>query len=72
MTLDSDAFEDIDAMFGDSGEGSAILLHELGHLVGLDHVDSRDELMYSDNVGKREFGTGDLNGLVELGKGRCA
>ncbi len=72
VTLDSDAFEHMDAMFGDSGEGSAILLHELGHLVGLDHVDSRDELMYSDNIGKREFGTGDLNGLVELGKGRCA
>ena len=72
VTLDEDAFEDLDSMFGDNGDGKAILLHELGHLVGLDHVDSPDELMYSDNVGKRDFGTGDLNGLVELGKGKCA
>lgn len=72
VTLDEDTFEDLDSLFGDSGEGKAILLHELGHLVGLDHVDSADELMYGDNVGKRDFGTGDLNGLVELGKGRCA
>jgi len=72
VTLDSDAFDEIDSIFGDDGEGRAILLHELGHLVGLDHVDSPDELMFADNVGRREFGTGDLNGLVALGKGRCA
>ncbi len=72
VTLDSEAFDDLDPIFGESAEGTAILLHELGHLVGLDHVASSDELMFSDNVGKREFGTGDLNGLVALGKGRCA
>ncbi len=71
MTLDSDAFDDFYSFFSDDDEGRAILLHELGHLVGLDHVDSTDELMFADNVGKQEFGTGDLNGLVRLGKGRC-
>jgi hypothetical protein len=72
VTLDSDAFEEIGSVFGDGGERRAILLHELGHLVGLDHVDSPDELMFADNVGTRDFGTGDLNGLKAVGKGRCA
>jgi hypothetical protein len=35
-------------------------------------VDSADELMYADNVGRLEFGTGDLNGLVRLGQGPCS
>jgi hypothetical protein len=72
VTLDSDAFEDMGDVFGDGGERRAILLHELGHLVGLDHVDSADELMYPDNVGRRDFATGDLNGLNAVGNGRCA
>lgn len=72
VTLDSDAFDEIGSVFGDGGERRAILLHELGHLVGLDHVDSRDELMFADNIGTRDFATGDLNGLKAVGKGRCA
>jgi hypothetical protein len=72
VTLDSDAFEEIGSVFGDGGERRAILLHELGHLVGLDHVDSTDELMFADNIGRKDFATGDLNGLKAVGKGRCA
>lgn len=72
VTLDADAFEELDSVFDGDGESRAILLHELGHLVGLDHVGSPDELMFADNVGKEEFGIGDLNGLVRLGEGRCA
>lgn len=71
VTLDADAFDRI-AEERDGGEQArAILLHELGHLVGLDHVDSPAELMYADNVGQAGFGQGDLNGLAQLGKGRC-
>jgi hypothetical protein len=72
VTLDSDVFDDLDTLLGDDSEGRAILLHELGHLVGLGHVSSPDELMFSDNIGRRDFGTGDLNGLIRLGEGRCA
>lgn len=66
VTLDKEDLED-----ADDDERHAVLLHELGHLVGLGHVDSTRELMYPDNLGRREFAQGDLNGLVRLGKGRC-
>ncbi|KAA1418935.1 matrixin family metalloprotease [Nocardioides humilatus] len=71
ITLDADAFDELDTFFGDDSEARAIMLHELGHLVGLGHVRSSDELMFSDNLGRTDFGTGDLNGLVRLGRGRC-
>jgi hypothetical protein len=71
VTLDEDVYDDLARSASGEGHQRAILLHELGHLVGLDHVDSADELMYADNVGRLEFGTGDLNGLVRLGQGPC-
>ena len=49
--------------------GSA-LLHELGHIVGLDHVKVPDQLMYSGKFptfGLHDFGPGDLEGLRRLG-----
>lgn len=72
VTLDSDVYEILDDEGDGEARGRAILLHELGHLVGLDHVDSPAELMFADEVGLLDFGTGDRNGLVRLGKGRCA
>ena len=50
----------------------AILMHELGHVVGLAHVHDRGELMYDDNAGRADFGPGDLRGLAVLGRGACA
>ena len=57
----------------DGGDGvTAVIRHELGHVVGLDHVDDERELMHPvghpDVVG---FGPGDLTGLAELGRGQC-
>lgn len=71
VTLDSEVYDDLDDERGGEEQMRAILLHELGHLVGLDHVDSPAELMYADNVGQPDFSTGDRNGLVALGRGRC-
>ena len=56
---------------GDGAEQLAVLLHELGHVLGLDHVESPGELMYSDNIGRTTFGPGDLEGLRALGQGPC-
>ena len=56
---------------GDRATALAVLLHEFGHVFGLDHVGSTNELMYG-HVGKRTtFGEGDLEGLRLLGEGPC-
>jgi hypothetical protein len=49
----------------------AIIMHELGHLVGLDHVDDPKQLMNAENVGVKRFADGDLRGLHQLGLGAC-
>lgn len=47
-----------------------ILLHELMHLLGLDHVDDPDELMYPfPGRGPVQLGSGDRAGLAALGAG---
>ncbi|WP_167759258.1 matrixin family metalloprotease [Blastococcus sp. TF02A_35] len=49
-----------------------IVLHELGHLVGLAHVDDDDELMYPEaRRSVTDFAAGDLTGLAVLGAGPC-
>ncbi len=45
-----------------------LFMHEWGHVVGLDHVDSRDELMYPMISGYiTTYGHGDREGLAILG-----
>ena len=56
---------------GGAEQVRAIITHELGHLVGLDHVDDPGELMYAENVGRTELGPGDRQGLAVLGSGTC-
>lgn len=67
----SDEFYASLAERGDHAESLAVLLHEFGHVFGLAHVDSRNELMAAENSGRKTFGTGDLRGLRLLGKGPC-
>jgi hypothetical protein len=48
-----------------------VLLHELGHIMGLAHVRDRDQLLYSGpnpNLRLRGFGVGDREGLRQLGE----
>ncbi|MBW3662329.1 MAG: hypothetical protein KY469_04440 [Actinobacteria bacterium] len=55
-------FDDRHASWG------AAILHELGHLVGLDHVADPRELMFEQvTFGPVEWGAGDLGGLAALG-----
>jgi hypothetical protein len=57
--------------FGYRYAHGSVLLHELGHIMGLDHVKDPDQLMYSGrhpNFGVRDFAPGDLEGLRRLGE----
>lgn len=52
-------------------EARAVVMHELGHLVGLGHVNDPDELMAQLNTGQLDLGPGDRQGLAEAGEGPC-
>jgi hypothetical protein len=71
VALDAPQAEGILSRPNGRGQLRAIMLHELGHLVGLAHVDDQQELMYSENVGRLDLGPGDREGLATLGSGRC-
>jgi hypothetical protein len=71
VILDAPAFEAMDRR-GEEGVERAVLMHELGHLVGLDHVDDQRQLMYPSTTFQTTFGPGDLEGLRILGQGPCA
>jgi hypothetical protein len=71
VVLDAPDLVDVDAADGRDGV-TAVIRHELAHVVGLDHVDDEEELMHP--VGHPDvvsFGPGDLTGLAELGRGQC-
>jgi len=67
---------DVDILDQDSPDGSpaylAVLRHELGHLVGLGHVDDPTQLMNPTAGEVTTFQSGDLTGLAALGNGPCA
>ena len=57
---------------GQGEKAKAVLLHELGHLVGLGHVADPYQVMYDTNAYPlSKYRAGDLRGLAELGLGRC-
>ncbi len=41
-------------------------MHELGHLIGLSHVNDAQQLMHESNVGLTAFAAGDLSGFAFL------
>jgi hypothetical protein len=68
IVMDADATSSLG--FGDFYAHGAVLLHELGHIMGLDHVKDPDQLMYSGrfpNFALHAYGPGDLEGLRRLG-----
>lgn len=59
---------------GVAGESAvrAVMMHELAHVVGLDHVADSSQLMNPTQMrGVQSFADGDLTGLAALGAGEC-
>jgi hypothetical protein len=71
VTLNSSWFNSKQAL-SNPDEARAVIMHEFGHLIGLDHVTSQSQLMSSENDGQIDFGDGDKAGLAKLGSGSCA
>jgi hypothetical protein len=60
------------AQLRDRAVARAVILHELGHLVGLDHTADSRQLMYSESqFGVTDYAAGDLRGLALLGTQAC-
>jgi hypothetical protein len=70
VVLDIEAFDRMERR-GDQRSEDLILAHELGHVLGLDHVDDVDELMNAEYVGQTGFGPGDREGLQQLHELPC-
>ena len=71
VALDAEAFDRLMGSSAGRGQAAAILDHELGHLVGLDHVEDPGELMYTLTGARGTYGPGDLEGLARLGNVAC-
>lgn len=55
--------------YGEQGTEGQLLMHELGHVVGLGHVQNKPQIMYPMLTHKiARWGAGDLNGLERVGR----
>ncbi len=52
-------------------QARAIIVHELAHVLGLDHVSDTEELMHPVSSTRTDLGPGDREGLALVGQGPC-
>jgi hypothetical protein len=66
---------DFDVRLANDAQGyqvdRAAIMHELGHVVGLGHVQDSSQLMDAYQLGGASWGSGDRQGLSLEGQGRC-
>lgn len=71
VALETDYFNGLHDRYRGLAHGRATVMHELGHVLGLDHVRDGGEVMNGKGHGTTELGPGDRRGLALLGKGPC-
>jgi hypothetical protein len=72
VVLDGPQLADILRDGGGRPAVRSVVMHELAHLVGLDHVDAAGQLMQPEgDEAITRWGAGDRVGLAALGRGRC-
>ena len=68
VVIDGSQTAKLNPGFGGNSLG-AVLMHELGHVIGLDHVDDTSQIMFATVTDKPAvFAPGDLSGLRQLGR----
>jgi hypothetical protein len=71
VALETGYFNALLARRGGPVKGRAIVMHELGHVLGLNHVKDPHEVMNGHGVRTNHLGRGDRRGLARLGQGPC-
>lgn len=72
VRLNADALSDVPKGAAGRNQVRAVIEHELGHVLGLDHVDDPSQLMAAQVSGRiTHYAPGDLEGLAILGTGKC-
>ena len=71
LELDTPQVTELLASPGGADYVLAVMQHELGHVVGLDHVDDPIQLMYPEIGAPDGLAAGDLNGLHLLASAPC-
>lgn len=71
VIMDSEGIADILEQRNGAELAEAIIRHELAHVVGLGHVEDRNELMHAENMQVTQWGPGDMQGLAIAGAGPC-
>ncbi|WP_441433861.1 peptidase [Arthrobacter sp. 2RAF22] len=73
VALNAPALAETAAYEGQPTVYGSVIAHELAHLVGEDHVQDHEQLMYPTRNGHLSgYAAGDLTGLAQLGQGPCA
>jgi hypothetical protein len=71
VIVDTSAIRDLVSSPAEKARTRAVIMHELGHVVGLNHSPDPHDLMFPAATYISDWGPGDLQGLAAAGAGPC-